>query len=208
MLKWFLPREDRFFGLIHEQAETALSAVRTLIDLLKNYQDVQQKVEKIHQLEHDGDNLFHTINNSLDSTFVTPIDREDIHALSFAMDKVVDFIDAGAKRLVLFHIKKPAPAMLKLAEVLERAVIQLCKAVPKLSNPSFGEEIRVHLTEIEGLEKEGDRIHHSAIAQLFDEEKDAIKLIKVKEVMEFFENSIDMCQRVGHVIESIVVKNA
>jgi predicted phosphate transport protein (TIGR00153 family) len=208
MLKWLLPKEDRFFTLFTEQATNVLTGAKALSDLVKNFTDQEKKAAQIHQIEHQGDNLAHTINNSLDATFVTPIDREDIHALASSIDKTIDFIDASAKRMVLMKLKKPTPEMIRLCELIERCAEELCRVVPKLSNPQFSEEIRIHLNEMVRLEKEGDQIHHAAIAKLFEEEKDPIKLIKIKEVTEFLEEAVDTFERVGHVIESIVVKNS
>jgi predicted phosphate transport protein (TIGR00153 family) len=208
VLRWLLPQEDRFFALFKEQVENVLTGARALLDLLRHYENVDHKTTQIHQIEHQGDNLCHAINNSLDSTFVTPLDREDIHALAGSIDRVIDYIDAGAKRMQVFHIKKPTAEMIKLAEYIERCVVELSQVVPKLSNPSYSEVIRVHLAEIVRLEKEADQLHHHALARLFEDEKDAIKLIKLKEVTEFLENAVDMCERVSQVIESIVVKNA
>ena len=207
MLKWLLPKEDRFFGLFTEQAENVQTGARALVDLLRNYTDQEKKAAHIHQIEHQGDNIAQTIANSLDATFVTPIDREDIHALLNAIDKTIDFIDAAAKRMVILRVKKPTKEMLELGDLIERCSSELVRVVPKLSNPTFAEEIRVHLNELTRLEKEGDRIHHDALAKLFEEEKDPIKLIKIKEVTEFLEEAIDRFERVGKVIESIVVKN-
>jgi uncharacterized protein Yka (UPF0111/DUF47 family) len=109
---------------------------------------------------------------------------------------------------VLLRLKKPTQDMVRLGELIERCANELCLVVPKLSNPSFSEEIRVHLGEIVRLEKEGDQVHHAALAKLFEDEKDPIKLIKIKEITEFLEEAIDSVERGGHIIESIVVKNA
>ena len=208
MLKWLLPKEDRFFALFTEQAENVLTGSRALLELMRNFTDTEKKAQHIHQIEHQGDNLAQTIANTMDATFVTPIDREDIHALAWKIDKVMDYIDASAKRMVLFRLKKPTSDMIKLGELIERCAVELCRVMPKLSNPSFSEEIRVHLNEITRLEKEGDQIHHAALAKLFEDEKDPIKLIKIKEITEFLEEAIDSFERVGHIMESIVVKNA
>lgn len=208
MLKWLLPKEDRFFALFTEQAENVLTGARALLDLMRAFTDTEKKAARVHEIEHQGDVLSQTILNSLDATFVTPIDREDIHALASSIDKVLDFIDASAQRMHLLRLKKPTADMIKLGELIERAAQELCRVAPKLSNPSFSEEIRVHLHELVRLEKEGDQIHHAALAKLFEEEKDAIKLIKIKEITEFLEEALDRFERVAHVIESIVVKNA
>src|SRR5687768_14850798 len=106
MPKWLLPKEDRFFTLFTEQATNVLTGARALLELMRNYTDQDKKAAHIHQIEHQGDNLAHTINNSLDATFVTPIDREDIHALASSIDKIIDYIDAAAKRMVLLKLKK------------------------------------------------------------------------------------------------------
>lgn len=207
MLKWLLPKEDRFFALMKEQADVVLAAARLLKELLHRYEDVEEQTRKIHDLEHQGDNMALSIRNSLDSTFVTPIDREDIHGLTAMVDHVLDFIDAAAKRMIIFRLKKPTPEMIELGDILERTVLEIDQLIPKLSNLGQSEEIRVHCSEIVRLEKEADQIHHRALARLFEAEKDAIKLIKIKEVTEFLENAVDTCKDVGHVIESIVVKN-
>lgn len=208
MLKWLLPKEDRFFVLFTEQAENVLTGSRALLDLMRAFTDTETKAARIHEIEHQGDVLAQTINNSLDATFVTPIDREDIHALASTIDKTMDYIDASAQRMVLLRLKKPTQDMIKLGELIEHCAQELCRVVPKLSNPSFSEEIRVHLNELTRLEKEADRIHHGALARLFEEEEDPIKLIKIKEITEFLEEAIDRFERVAHIIESIVVKNA
>ncbi|MBI4864611.1 MAG: DUF47 family protein [Candidatus Riflebacteria bacterium] len=208
MLNWFLPRETRFFAMLTEQVENVLVAAKALLDLLHKYENLEEKVENIHQIEHRGDNLCLALNRSLAATFITPIDREDIHALARSIERMNDYIDAAAKRMQLFRIKKPTAAMIKQGELIQRCAAELVKMIPKLSNPTFSEDIRVHIREIDSLEKEGDRVHHTALAELFQEEKDAIKIIKFKEVLEYLEEAIDSCHGVCHVIETIVVKNA
>jgi len=208
MLKWLLPQEDRFFVLLKEQAENVLAGCQAFLEMMRKFDNPEGKADKVHQIEHQGDNLRQTIKHALDATFVTPIDREDIHALSKSIERVANFIDGAAKRMVLFKIKKPTSVMLKLGEILERAIQEMCAVMPKLSKPALSEDIRIHLREIDALEKEGDRVYQSAIAILFQEEKDAIKVIKVKEVTEYIENAIDMVDRVGQVVETIVVKHA
>ena len=208
MLRWLLPQEDRFFALITQQVENVLAACQALLDMMRRYENLEEKAERIHTLEHQGDNLRNTIKHALDATFVTPIDREDIHGLAKSIDRINDCIDGAAKRMVLYRIKKPTPPMIKLGEILERCLNELCFVVPKLSSPAMSEDIRVHLRELDSLEKEADRIHQTAIAHLFQEEKDAIKVIKFKEVSELLESAVDACERVGQVIETIVVKHA
>lgn len=112
MLKWLLPKEDRFFALFTEQAENVLTGSRALLDLMRAFTDTEKKAARVHEIEHQGDVLSQTILNSLDATFVTPIDREDIHALASSIDKVLDFIDAAAQRMVLLRLKKPTADML------------------------------------------------------------------------------------------------
>src|ERR1051325_1391747 len=141
MLKWLLPREERFFFLIKGQAENVLAGARALLDLLRNYENVETKAKQIHQIEHQGDNICQSINNSLNTTYLNPIARADIHALASSIDKVIDYIAAGAKRMLIFRLKKPTPEMITLGELIERCAIELCQVVPKLSNPSLSEEI-------------------------------------------------------------------
>lgn len=207
MFKWFLPREDQFFPLFRTQVQKILEGVRAVRDLLENYERIEEKAHQIHRIEHEADEICHNIYNTLDSMFVTPLDREDIHALAASIDGIMDQLDAGAKRMALFQIDAPMLEMQQLAQIVERSCHEILGVIDLLERKEMG-KIKTHLTEINRLENEGDRVNHGALSRIFSEEKDAIRLIKMKEVVEFFEAAVDSCEHVANVVESIIVKNS
>jgi predicted phosphate transport protein (TIGR00153 family) len=206
MLRWLLPKETRLFTLVGEQMKNLQEACRLLLDLLHHYENVEKKTAKIHELEHAGDNLTHIVKHTLDSTFVTPIDREDIHALTSAIDKILDYIDAAAKRMLIFRLKAPTPEMLKIAECLQLCVTELHSMVPRLAESHMSADVRVHLNQIVRLEKDADLLHHQALARLFEEDTDPIHVVKVKEIIGYMESAVDCCEQVAYVIEGVVIK--
>jgi predicted phosphate transport protein (TIGR00153 family) len=206
MLRWLLPKETRLFSLVDEQMKNLQEACRLLLDLLHKYENVETKTARIHELEHAGDNLTHIVKHTLDSTFVTPIDREDIHALTSAIDKILDYIDAAAKRMLIFRLKSPTPEMIQIAECLQLCVTELHTVVPRLGEATISAEIRTRLTEIVRLEKDADLLHHRALARLFEEDADPIHVVKVKEIIGYLESAVDCCEDVAYVVEGVVIK--
>ncbi len=160
---------------------------------------------EISVLEHKGDEVIHEVFTRLNQTFITPIDPEDIHSISAALDNVLDGIEDTSHRLVSYHIDPIPPVMVTLAELVAGCGKQLHSAFAALEQ---GGPIMDHCIEINRLENEADRIGRSAVAELFENEKDPILLIKLKEVYEFFEATIDSCEDVADVLQSVVVKNS
>jgi len=201
-----LPREEKFYHLFLKQVEIISEASRLLLDGLRvgNARLVNAATE-INLLEHRGDEVIHEIFTRLNQTFITPIDPEDIHNISSALDNVLDGIEDTAHRLVHYHIDPIPPNMVTLCEIvamcsksLHSAFVALEKNGPMLD----------HCIEINRLENEADRIGRSAVLDLFNKEKDPITLIKLKEVYEFFEDTIDSCEDVADVLQNVVVKNS
>lgn len=149
--------------------------------------------------------MTHDLFTKLNKTFIVPIDREDIHALSSKIDDVMDLIESIARRMVLFKIKETSEPATQLAQILSRSTAEVTAAVSQLQN---GMKVMEHCIEINRLENEADHIYHVALGKLFETETDPINLIKWKELLEELENSLDKCEDVANVIESIVVKNA
>jgi len=200
-----LPREAKFFELFVDMAKNIERASQQLVELFVQYDNVPDRVRSIKDIEHLGDQMTHDLFTRLNKTFITPIDREDIHELASKMDDVLDMIDAAASRMLIYKIEKPTEDALRLAELIHTSTQVLVKALAVLEKH---DHIIDHCIEINRLENEGDRVSRIAIAQLFDDHKDPIYIIKWKEIYEVLEKAIDKCEDVANVIESVVVKNA
>jgi predicted phosphate transport protein (TIGR00153 family) len=201
-----LPREEKFYGLFLKQVEIISEATRLLLDgVRKGNARMAGAATEINVLEHRGDEVIHEIFTRLNQTFITPIDPEDIHNISAALDNVLDGIEDTAHRLVSYHINPIPPDLVTLSEFAQGCAKELHGALAALEK---GGPIMPHCIEINRLENEADRIGRSAVADLFNKEKDPVTLIKLKEIYEFIENTIDSCEDVADVLQNVVVKNS
>ncbi len=200
-----LPREEKFFAMFEQQAEFIAEAARCLSStILAGGGELGTCGAKIREVEHKGDEVTHQIMTRLNQTFLTPIDPEDIHRLASRLDDVLDMIDAVVGRLVMFKLAKLPPAVSTLATIIEACSRATLKAISAMAR---GDSVAEHLIEINQLENEADRVNRQALAELFENEKNAIELIKLKEIYEMLESATDLCEDVANVIESVVVKN-
>ena len=209
LVNWLLPKEKKFFLMLRDQASNVVDGANEFKYLIDNYNslsDIKRKelVKKIKDIESKGDNIVHNIIGSLDKTFITPIDKEDIHRLSMLLDDVIDFIYATSIRLTIFkisrindHIRKLSDIILETVKKIELGVI----GVSKLKSMN-----RFYI-DIHTLENKADDIYHEALGDLFNK-KDPIEIIKYREIYEYLENITDRCEDIANVIESIVVKHA
>jgi uncharacterized protein len=200
-----IPRDEKFYGLFNEQAENIHKAARMLVALFDNFQEVEKQVSEIKFLEHKGDQITHALMKKLNRTFITPFDREDIHALGSALDDVLDLIDAAASRFITYKIKKVTPGAQQLAKVIMHGTEIIVNAVAQLNHPQNMIEYCEQLTL---LEEEADRIKGECIARLFEDSADPIEIIKWKEIYEVLEASTDKEEDVADVLESVVLKAA
>ena len=200
-----IPRDHKFYALFNEQAENIHKAAKMLVVLFENYHEVEKQVSEIRFLEHKGDQLTHALMKKLNLTFITPFDREDIHALSSALDDVLDLIDAAASRFITYRIKKVTPGAQQLAKVIMHGTEIIVNAVAQLNHPQNMLEYCEQLTL---LEEEADRIKGECIARLFEDSMDPIEVIKWKEIYEVLEASTDKEEDVADVLESVVLKAA
>ena len=204
----FFPKHEKFFDLFDQSVENLREGARLLKALLEDYTDVEAKIKRIEEVEHKGDTLTHETIEHLNRIFVTPIDREDIHAIAEQVDDVLDRIDSAAYRLYLYKIPEPSESSRALADVLVRSVDEVALAVKALRNLSKPREIIDRCVRINTFENEADRILHKALAALFRDYKDPILVIKWKEIYERLEDATDKCEDVANVLEGIVLKNA
>jgi uncharacterized protein len=167
--------------------------------------ELNDKVAKIKGLEHEADNLTHDIIDRIDRTFVTPFDREDIHALASELDDVIDLIDGTARRATIFRIEKTRPAAVVLAEVLARAASTVEEGVRDMKS---SKRVYAISEKLKMLEEEGDAVYHEAMGALFAEGGDALEVVKWKDLYDKIEDALDQCEDVGNVLQSIALKNA
>ena len=205
LLQRFLPREQGFFDLFAQQAENINAGAVALLKMLSQYTGVPEQVQSIKAIEHNGDEIAHNLLTKLNQTFVTPLDREDIHELCSRLDDVIDLIDAAASRFVLYRVNSVREGTVDLVKVLVAASAEVTSAVQALGTP---EKAMRHCIEINRYENDSDRICRTLIAKLFDEEKDPVQIIKWKEIFEVIETAVDKCEDVANVIEGIVIKSA
>jgi len=203
-----LPREEKFFDLFEESAHNLVRAAGLLAELLQNWEDVEEKVRQITELEHHGDNITHRIIAQLHGTFITPIDREDIAQLANRMDDVMDFIEAAAMRMMLYGIDKPAERAKEVAEILIRVTTEVSKAIPRLRHRRELSHMREHCIEINRLENEADAVRRSALAELFHDRVELAEVIKWREIYEHMENAVDRCEDIADILEGVMIKRA
>jgi uncharacterized protein len=202
-----IPRNTRFFDLFEESAGLLIRAAEGYVNLVGDYAQRERHVAVIRQLEHAGDEVAHRTLGRLDTTFITPFDREDIYTLIKLMDDVVDEIDAAAKRLVLYEVPQPTVWLGKQTDVLLRACRCVGQAVAELRNLKKPESLRSYLGEIHALENEGDEINHAAAAELYRTATNPIEAMKWKEIYDLTERAIDRCEDIAVLIDSIILRN-
>jgi predicted phosphate transport protein (TIGR00153 family) len=200
-----IPRSENFYDLFDRAAANVADASRLLLDLLTDYRDPEASHAEIRQREHEGDEITHQIMRALNTTFVTPFDREDIHRLASLLDDILDGIEAVSDLLVLHQIEGPLPEMRQQAEVLTRATEQTYQA---MTNFRSFRGLDQYWVEINRLENEGDRIYRKTVARLFSGEYKAMDVLKWKDLVDQLEAAIDKTEDVANTLESIVLKHA
>ena len=204
-----IPRDMKFFDLFEEAAALLIRAGDTYVKLLNDYAARDQYVAEIREIEHVGDDITRRTLRKLDTTFITPFDREDIYALMKRMDDVIDELDAAAKRLTLYEVPQPTKWIVQQSEVLAQACRSVAAAVRELRNLKRPDGLEAHLVEIHRLENVGDDINHAAAAELYKANgKSPIEVMMWKEIYDLTERSIDRCEDVANIIEAIKLKNA
>ncbi len=203
-----LPKNERFFDLFEESARNFVRAADLLKELMDRCEDVEEMVRQITELEHHGDNITHRIMAELHGTFVTPIDREDIAQLAQRMDDVMDFIDAAARRMMLYDITKPTERAKEMADILVRVTSETSKAIPRLRRRRELSHMREHCIEINRLENEADDVRRSALAELFRDRVELAEVIKWREIYEHMEDAVDSCEDIADILEGVMIKRA
>ena len=203
-----LPREGKFFDFFNEHADLAVLAAAELKSLLENIGDLELRRRNIERYEKQADHITHETVALLHKTFITPLDRDEIHKLITSMDDILDLMEDVAQCLFLYDVHTVTPEARRLAELCVACVAKVKEAVAKLESMSDADAILKVCADIDRLETEADHIMHSAMAKLFREEPDAKQIIKLKEIYQLLESVTDKCEDVANLIEGIVLENA
>ena len=203
----FMPKEVKFFDYLNLQAENLVQATVYFKSILKNGVMDETSARKVHDLEHEGDTLMHEITDMLNRTFITPIDREDIFALANQIDDVLDMLNAMAGRMKLYKLDPGEEYFSQFIDLIDQSAAALANALKHMHDTKRARRVLDHCIEVNRLENMGDQVREKAISNLFETEKDPIMVIKWKEMYEVAESTLDKCEHVAKVIESILVKN-
>ncbi len=200
-----LPREDEYFVLLSQMTEKIQDGSNALVEMLQDKREnFETHTRRIKDIEHECDELSHKVTVKLNKSFITPFDREDIFTLSVALDDVMDYIDAGARAIIMYDIQEINDHAKHLAKVIQSLAIEVNSAVSMLKRP---DGMNQNIVEIHRLENEADDVYFRAIGELFHNQTDPITLIKWKELYEILENATDRCESVANIVESIILKH-
>jgi len=200
-----VPREAKFFEMFESISGNLTQGAQLLADILKDMENVEVRVRQLREIEHASDDLTHTVLTRLNQTFITPFDREDIHALATSLDDVLDLVHTAGERILMFKIVAAPPHAHELAQIIVHQCKQLAGAVTRLEKH---EPVLEHCLEINRLENEADRVARESIGRLFAREKDPISLLKVKELYEVLETATNKTKKAANVLETVALKSA
>ena len=200
-----IPRDERFFELFAELAKRLTGSANLLCEMFVHPERLDEYIGKIKALEHEADVLTHQVNQRLDTAFITPLDREDIHLLATRLDNVIDLIDGTARRAKMFHLKEVREPAKRLADALSKATLRIAQAVAGMKEPKTVAE---HARVIKQLEEEGDQIYFEAVGALFSNGTDPLEVMKWKDLYDKLEDALDECEDVSNTLESISLKNS
>jgi predicted phosphate transport protein (TIGR00153 family) len=205
--EWIIPQDRAFYDLLEKLGKHTHDITAEFKFLLSHWSNLEIQRQKIKAIEHAADEVMHETFDRLNRTFITPIDREDIARLAHSLDEVIDSVYAASNRLVLFDIPQPTPEMTQFADILEKQVAELVQGLNSLRRPStMAAAILPHAVEMHRLENDADRLLYSCVAELF-KGKDAVHIMKYKEIYEYLEYATDSCEDVADVLRDIVRKH-
>jgi len=202
-----VPKEEKFFELFEAQAAHNVEAARIFRDLAQHWSLESPAFDKLRDIEHEADITTHEVIDKLNRTFVTPFDREDIHALAKELDDVVDLVQSLSSRMLLYRVEKSAEDLVQMADILLQSTENVRKAIVELRQPEKYRRVLDHCIEVNRLENAGDTLLGLAIGKLFTGRPEPLEVIKWKEIYEVVEEAIDKCEDVANTIESILVKH-
>ncbi len=203
----FLPKEHGFFDFFEQHAHKTVEGAKEFVALASGDRDIVESAGRIKEIEHETDVITHHCVEALHKTFITPLERDDIHRLITRMDDVMDFIEAASERIALYELRTMTDELRALADVLLRSTEEIERAVHGLRDMRRAEVVIQSCIDINRMENEADAIHRAAVAKLFKEERDPILVIKWKEIYENLETATDRCEDVANIIEGVVLEH-
>jgi predicted phosphate transport protein (TIGR00153 family) len=201
------PKKIDFFEILDRALDNLAKATNVLVDTFNNFENFEKKAKSIYEFEQDGDMFTHDIMKELNKTFLTPIDREDIHALAARIDDVLDLIWAAVDRMVVYRIDKPTPEAISIAEDLQMTADILKKALKELRSKQYS-HVQEHCIEINRLENRIDRKYRDALGKLLNDQSDPVFIIKWKDIYQLLEDASDRAEDIANILEGIVLKHA
>jgi uncharacterized protein len=210
IFQYFLPKDKKFFPLFESASANLITLSNYLVEAV-NASDLEHRnelIKKIDDLEHRGDEITHEIFLELSKNFITPFDREDIHALASAIDDVADYIHGSANRMLLYNLNYTTDPIKKLADLISQGCKDIDKAVKELKDLKHIRNVTDSCVRINSMENQADYVFDMAVADLFKNETNAIELFKMKEILSALETATDKCEDAANVMESIIVKHA
>jgi len=202
----FVPKEGKFFDLFEESARNVVKTANCFAEMIDKWDDVSARARQVKELEHDGDEITHRIVALLNSTFITPIDREDISHLTEHLDDVADCIEDAAACMALYEVVAPTKRTHDLANIIVKISNELSAAMPLIRNRKDMSKLPDHCIEINRLENEADAVFRAALAELFKEKVDIADVIKWREIYHYMESATDRCEDIANVLEGIMIK--
>jgi predicted phosphate transport protein (TIGR00153 family) len=203
-----LPRDESFFDEFEKQGRKTVEGCKAFVTMVEAPGDIQAQAKAISDIEHECDRITHHVVEKLHTTFITPIDRNDIHRLISKMDDVMDFVEAAAERLALYDIHEMTKEVADLARCLLASSERVAEAVAGFRDLKHPQRILDKCIEINRLENEADALLRGSLARLFREEKNPITIMKWKEIYELLETATDRCEDVANIIEGVVLENS
>lgn len=199
-----IPRDEKFFPMFNDVARRLCECADLVAHIFAEPRRLDELAAEVKRIEHEADEITHSVISRIDRSFVTPLDREDIHLLTSRLDDVIDLLDGTVRRAQMFHVTEAPPHAARLADVLKRAATVIETAVQQMKKPK---DMLSHTRELKALEEEGDAIYHEAVGDLFKGAPDPLHVIKWMELYDKLEEAIDQCDNVSNVLESIALKN-
>lgn len=211
LIRWMLPSENTFFAYLDQISANLSEGARQVAKFreAKGTAQFAEIAKQVKLIEHEGDELARVMHDALDKTFVTPIDREDLHALTAALENTLDNLDGTSERLAIYGIDELTDPMRQLVSQIVEATTELSKAVACLKDLTRVDLIQLHLAHVNRLESEADAVYRKALGDLFQSKEpiDAVTLVRNKDLLEVLENTVDVCAHAMTVIRTLIIKN-
>lgn len=206
MLRRLMPRSTNFFDFFDAHIALTMEGCHELLSLAADGGDLGVRVDRIKEIEHETDRITHECIEALHQTFITPMERGDIHRLIKRLDDIIDAVDAAVMRLRLYDIREIRPEVREAAEILVKGTAEVAKALKLMRSPDNVEKVKSCCVAIYGFENEADTVLRSALARLFNEEQNPITVIKWKEIFEILELASDRCEDVANIIQGVAIE--